>query len=281
MSAQQLQAWVGRTREHRERIDPGRARAMEATLDRTPALDQGDPLPPAWHWLYFWEVEPIGALGPDGHPARGGFLPPVELPRRMWAGGRIAFQRPLALGAEASKTSTIADVTEKQGRSGRLVFVTVRHEIADAVGLCVVEEQDLVYREAPGPDASPPKPEPVPADAAWTRELATGPTLLFRYSALTFNGHRIHYDAPYARQVEGHPGLVVHGPLLATLLLDLWSHEAGRPAPAQFSYRAVSAVCVPETVTLAGRPAGTGGELWAAGPDGRLCMRATVQDGGV
>ena len=273
-------AWIGRQQWHHDRIDANRARAMQATLDRAPSLLPGDPLPPAWHWLYFWEVQPMGVLGPDGHPARGGFLPPIALPRRMWAGGRIRFERPLAVGADARKTSTIADVTEKQGRSGRLAFVTVRHEIADADGPCLVEEQDIVYREAPGAAgaARPAEPAPAPAaqEADWSRAVACDPVLLFRYSALTFNGHRIHYDADYARQEEGHAGLVVHGPLLATLLLDLWTREAGRAVPAHFSYRAVSAGYVPETLTVAGTADGDGGRLWVAGDDGRLCMTGEV-----
>lgn len=277
MTQDDPKSWIGKQAWRHDTLDPNRARAMEATLDRVPTLAPGDPLPPAWHWLYFWEIAPLSELGPDGHPARGRFLPPIDLPRRMWAGGRITFDAPLELGSHAQKTSTIADVTEKQGRSGPLAFVTVRHEIgADGQPPAIVEEHDIVYREAPQDSAPRPEPQPAPTNAVWRREVACDSVLLFRYSALTFNGHRIHYDEGYAREAEGHSGLVVHGPLLATLLLDLWVQDAGLPVPARFDYRAIAPAVVPETLTIAGKPAEVGGDLWAAGSDGRLCMRATV-----
>lgn len=268
-------AWIGRQRQVAETLDAPRARAMQAALDRAPTLAPGDPLPAAWHWLYFWDPAPASALGRDGHPALGDFLPPVALPRRMWAGGRLAFHRPLVLEAEATRTSTVQDVQEKRGRSGRLLFVTVRHEIADPEGPAWVEEQDIVYRGAPSDAAAPPR---ASAAAEWQRAVTVDPVLLFRYSALTFNGHRIHYDRTYARETEGYGDLVVHGPLLATLLLDLLAREAGWALPAAFRFRATAPLLVGEPASLNARADGAAGaELWVAGPDGRQCMTATAE----
>lgn len=269
--------WIGNTLELDDVIDATRARAMQATLDREPSLAKGDPLPALWHWLYFWEMPPASALGSDGHAARGGFLPPIDLPHRMWAGGRLRFQRPLKVGAAARKTSTVASVTEKQGRSGRLAFVTVRHDIADSDGACVVEEQDIVYREVRRSSAPTPG-EPAEADATWSRRVAPDPVLLFRYSALTFNGHRIHYDQPYATAHEGYPGLIVHGPLLATLLVDLYMREGRQPPPSAFEFRAVRPVFDTAAFELRGRPNETGAHLWVAEADGYLAIegRATA-----
>jgi len=266
--------WIGRSETLSDRLDATRARAMQATLDRAPALAEGDPLPPLWHWLYFWEPTPASGLGSDGHAARGGFLPPIALPHRMWAGGRLTFHRPLVLGASVRKTATIAEIKEKQGRSGPLAFVTVRHEIADADGLCLTEEQDIVYRGAAGAPGRPG--EPAPAEAAWSRRVAPDPVLLFRYSALTFNGHRIHYDQPYATGAEGYPGLIVHGPLLATLLLDLLLREGGQAPPARFDFRALRPVFDTAAFTVNGRPSDTGADLWVADAEGCLAMRATA-----
>lgn len=268
--------WIGRTAVVEDTVDAGRARAMEATLDRTPALQPGDPLPPLWHWLYFWEPAPASTLGRDGHAARGGFLPPIELPHRMWAGGRLRFHRPLALGGRAQRTSTLGQVTEKQGRSGPLAFVTVHHAIADDIGVCLEEEQDIVYR-GPRPAATRPRREAAPEAAAWRRRVQPDPVLLFRYSALTFNGHRIHYDQPYATAHEGYPGLVVHGPLLATLLVDLLLREGGRPAPAGFDFRATQPVFDTAGFELAGRPENGSARLWVADSEMRVAMHAEAR----
>src|SRR6266511_247351 len=186
-----------------------------------PLLDEGASLPPLWHWLYFWTIVPRSGLGRDGHPALGGFLPPVGTARRMWAGSRVKFPGRLTIGDHAERTSTIADVTTKTGRTGRLVFVTVRHEIAGRDGLAIIDEHDIVYREDAGRGAARRIGEPAPTGATYTEEVSADPTMLFRYSALTFNGHRIHYDRNYATEVEGYSGLVVHGPLLATLMVGL------------------------------------------------------------
>src|SRR6185437_4594407 len=187
------------------------------------------------HWLFFLPAYRQSDAGPDGHALKGGFLPPIELPRRMWAGSRLEFARPLRVGSEVTRTSTISDVAVKEGRSGRLVFVTVRHEVSDAGGLVLSDEHDIVYR---GEAALAAAPVAAPAGEAWRREIRPDPVLLFRYSAVTFNSHRIHYDHPYATRVEGYPGLVVHGPLIATLLVDLFRRERPRERIARYAFRA-------------------------------------------
>lgn len=263
--------WIGRTRSVADPMDPFAANALIATLElERPRLRAGDPLPPFWHWLHFHEAARASALGPDGHPAPGGFMPAVAEPRRMWAGGRLTMHRPLPLGAPARRRSTIARVARKTGRSGPLTFVTVETVIEGADGPCLTEEQDIVYRTDPPPGVPRPAPEPAPGGAAQRRDWAFGPVALFRYSALTFNGHRIHYDADYAREVEGYPGLVVHGPLLATLLLELATEIAG--APRRFDFRARAPVFAGETFAACAEEGG--GRLWVAGADGRLAMTA-------
>jgi 3-methylfumaryl-CoA hydratase len=272
-------AWIGRRQSAEDMITLDRARALQAALDDpAPPLAEGDPLPPLWHWLYFWTVAPARELGPDGHPERGGFLPPIELPRRMWAGSRVAFRRPLPLGVPAIRRSEIADIQVKQGRSGQLAFVTVRHEIAAGGAACIEEEHDIVYRAAPGPSEAPRPGEPAPPEAPWRREVLADPVLLFRYSALTFNGHRIHYDLKYTTEEEGYPGLVVHGPLLATLMVELPRRERPDARLTRFAFRALRPVYDTAPFTVAGQPAedGKGAALWVADPDGVTAMRGRV-----
>ena len=260
-----MDAAADRTQTRHDRMDPARARALQAALGQEPVLADGDPLPPFAHHLYFWEALPPADLGRDGHPATGGFIPDLGLPRRMWAAGRLTFHAPLRAGVRAEKTSVIEAVTRKDGRSGRLAFVRLRHDIRQRRQLCVTEWQDLVYR----PDGAPAAEAAAAPDRAEHGETRRfDPVLLFRYSALTFNGHRIHYDADYARQVEGYDGLVVHGPLLAHLLMDLAERQIG-PLTG-FTYRARSPVTVDEEVTLCR----SGDELWVRGADGRICMDA-------
>jgi 3-methylfumaryl-CoA hydratase len=247
-------------------MDPARAAALAATLGLDRAPDA--PLIPFGHQVHFWQALPSEALGRDGHPARGGFLPDLGLPRRMWAGGRLAFHQPLMPGVPARKTSTIEAVTRKQGRSGPLGFVTLRHDIEQAGTLAVTEWQDIVYREDATPDSAAPTPPRAPTDAQFSEDHSFSTTLLFRYSALTFNGHRIHYDLDYCREVEGYPGLVVHGPLLAQLLM-LMAERTGTPLR-RFSFRATAPLFHFETATLCRK----GSRLWVCGPDGRLCMEA-------
>ncbi len=217
-----LKAWVGRRQQRIDWINPNHLAAWNATLDRDdPFPQEGDPVPPSFHWTLFTPLVRQSELGPDGHAKRGGFLPPVPLPRRMWAGSRIRFHQPLRVGERVEQTSVIEKVEEKSGRAGSLVFVTVKHSISGGGGLAIEDEQDIVYREAPRPGAAPAGPAEPAQRGTWEREIVPTDVLLFRYSALTFNGHRIHYDRRYVTTEEGYAGLVVHGPLIATLLLDL------------------------------------------------------------
>jgi 3-methylfumaryl-CoA hydratase len=270
-----LAAWKGRTETVDDILAATPVAAMQATLDRDdPAPQAGDPLPPLWHWLYFLPHAPHSQLGPDGHPRRGGFLPPVELPRRMWAGGRLTFGAPLRIGDSIRRVSTIADVNVKHGRTGPLVFVLVRHEIAGSSGGSLTEEHDIVYRDMPAPGDAPPAPQPAPEGAIWRRGIAPDPVLLFRYSALTFNGHRIHYDRSYVTEVEGYPGLIVHGPLIATLLADLARRNESRAMTA-FRFRAMSPLFDIAPFSVCGAPDGEGkARLWAQNATGGLAMEA-------
>ena len=272
--------WIGRHEAVVDVIDPPRARALHAALDlpgRAPGPD--DPLPPLWHWLYFWTTLPASALGPDGHPERGGFLPPIDLPRRMWAGSRVSFPRPLPIGRTACKQSTIADVRMTQGRSGPLAFVTVRHEISADGEVCIVDEQEIVYRAPSAPGAAVRPGKLAPSQSSWQRQWRADPVLLFRYSALTFNGHRIHYDRPYATEVEGYPGLVVHGPLLATLMAELAREHNARVEVSAFEFRAHRPVFDGMRFTVCGMPNGdgSGAELWVTGAKGALAATGCVE----
>lgn len=280
MSAEldKLREWVGRSESRVDTITAVPVAAMSNTLDREDASPlAGDALPELWHWLYFLPMYRHSEAGPDGHPARGGFMPPVPLPRRMFAGSQLTWHRPLRVGDQVTRVSRITDVTPKSGRSGTLVFVKVAHEFSDAEGLAMVETQDIVYRDAPNPADPPPAPTPAPTDAQWTREIRPDPLMLFRYSALTFNGHRIHYDRPYAMGEEGYPGLVVHGPLIATLLLDLLRREQPEARITGYRFRAVRPLFDTAPFKVCGSPQPDGTvRLWAAGPDGALCMDATA-----
>lgn len=273
-----LKSWTGRTQTVEELIAPNRVEAMAATLDWDRAPGPGDALPPGWHWLFFNGAARQSELGPDGHPRRGGFLPPVSLPRRMWAGGRLSLPGIVRVGEMARRDSRILSVEAKRGRSGDLVFVTVAHQISGMQGTAIREEHDIVYRAPPEPGAPSPKPELAPGDAVWRREIRPDPVLLFRYSALTFNGHRIHYDQPYATRVEGYAGLIVHGPLIATLLLDLVGREAPGRRLAGFSFRAKSPLFDTASFFVNGIPDGNGRSvrLWAEGPGRSLAMEATA-----
>ena len=270
-----LRSWIGKQETLHDRATLVPVAALSATLDRDDALPKpGDPLPPLWHWLYFLPLARQSEIGPDGHPKRGGFLPPVPLPRRMWAGGRFSFIKPIELNEKITRTSTIADVTVKQGRAGALCFVLVRHEVHGENGLALTEEHDIVYRDAPAPNEPPPAPKTAPVDGVWHRDIAPDDVLLFRYSALTFNGHRIHYDRQYVTQVEGYPGLIVHGPLIATLLVDLLRRNTDR-ALKSFKFRAVSPLFDIAPFSVHGRPGADGSvALWARNAAGGVAMEA-------
>ncbi|MFN7029095.1 MAG: MaoC family dehydratase N-terminal domain-containing protein [Sphingopyxis sp.] len=270
--------WVGRS-ETREDV------ATAAPLVGLAALLDHDPAPPAivpplGHWLYFLPDARQSAIGDDGHPRRdeGGLLPPFPLPRRMWAGGRIEFLAPIAVGAALSRVTTIAAIRAKRGASGDLLFVTLQHDIAADGIPAIREEQDLVYRAAATASTTPPAPTPVEIETAEAvRRVTADPVLLFRYSALTFNAHRIHYDRDYARDVEGYAGLVVHGPLIATLLIDHARREMPGLAPRHFSFRAEAPLIDGAPFDLCLSRDGSGARLWARDATGRTTMRADVQ----
>jgi 3-methylfumaryl-CoA hydratase len=273
----QLSSWQGRSETLHDELTAAPVRALSATLDRDdPEPAAGTVLPPLWHWLYFLPRHRQSELGPDGHARRGGFLPPVPLPRRMWAGGRLQWHAPLRVGEPVRRISRIESVTHKAGRSGDLVFVLVRHEVHNAQGLALTEEHDIVYRAAAQPGDPVPPPQAAPTDAVWSRELVPDPVLLFRYSALTFNGHRIHYDRSYVTEAEGYPGLVVHGPLIATLLVDLVRRERPDATLQSFSFKAVRPTFDLDPFRVCGRPAADGGsvQLWAQDHQGWLTMQA-------
>lgn len=272
-----LQDWVGRTEEASDQAYPTPPRALAATLGRAEAeFSVGTPLPELWHWLYFLPIVPAGEIGPDGHPKRGGFLPPIALERRMWASGRYVFHDRVRVGDVLHKSSEITRIAEKQGKTGRMVFVTVKHAVRSGRGLAVEEEQDIVY--LPMPETfTPPPPTPAPEDPAWSEPVAIDPVLLFRFSALTFNGHRIHYDLPYARETEKYPGLVLHGPLQALLLLEAARRHAPGRMPARYTFRAVYPLFGHDRVTLMGVAREDGGhDLFTVSGDGHVGMQATV-----
>ena len=269
--------WIGRTEMSSEMITTTSVHRMSRTLDRDdPEPKSGDPLPPCWHWMFFAPAAPPADLGADGHPAKGGFLPPIPYPRRMWAGSRINFLMPLRVGETASRQSEIADVTFKEGHTGRLGFVTVKHTYSGADGPAITEEQDIVYREPPaGANAAPP-PQDLPDQPEFERDIDADPVMLFRYSALTFNGHRIHYDHPYVTGVEGYPGLIVHGPLIATLLVDLVRRNVPGADIETFSFRGLRPTFDISRFKVQGIRDGNVCTVWSLDNGGHLAMSARV-----
>lgn len=271
--------WIGRSERRHDLVTAAPLAALAATLDRDdPEPMPGSDVPPMAHWLYFLPLARQGELGPDGHPRRGGFLPPVPLPRRMWAGGRFSFQRPLRVGDDVERTSTIDDVKLKTGRTGPLAFVTVRHDMCrrGEVEPAVTEFHDIVYREARQPGDAEPPPVAAPTGADWQRTVVPDDVLLFRFSALTFNGHRIHYDRRYVTEVEGYPGLIVHGPMIAALLLDLLHEHLPDADVAAFRFKAVRPTFDLHPFRLNGRREGDTVRLWAHDHEGWLTMDAVA-----
>lgn len=274
-----LSNWVGRSETVEDTITATPVVALTATLDHAAApVPAGTPLPPLWHWLYFLPMHRQSEIGPDGHARRGGFLPPVPLPRRMWAGSQFEFHAPVRVGDAVARRSTIADVTTKDGRTGQLVFVKVKHELFcnGAAAPAITEFHDIVYREAKKPGDVDPPPQPAPTGAPWQRSLVPDDVLLFRYSALTFNGHRIHYDRQYVTQVEGYPGLIVHGPLIATLLMDLLRRQAPGAEVAAFRFKAVRPTFDGRPMQVNGQRDGDTVKLWAQDHEGWLTMDAVA-----
>lgn len=281
--------WVGVQESRTDNIVLSPVQAILNVLDDVDTvLKDGDELPPLWHWFFFLPRAPMAQIGIDGHPRRGGFLPPITLPRRMFAGGRMKFYDSLIIGQSATRDGEVIAVQEKKGGTGALVFVTVRYRITQDGRLCVEEEQDIVYRE-PG-EAAVPAPTPaqgvphntaidsgvVGGEGVWVKTIVPTPVLLFRFSAITFNSHRIHYDRPYAMREEHYPGLVVHGPLTATLLMDLVRRNADR-AVVSYTFRGRAPLFDNHPFHLVGHSSSNRVELEAQGPDGALCMMATAE----
>jgi 3-methylfumaryl-CoA hydratase len=257
-------------------ISADKVQQLASTLGVDVSGNAGEPLPPGWHWIFFNPFVARHLIGEDGHPKRGGFLPDVGLPRRMWAGGRLKYHSPLTIGSAAEKISEITNVTSKTGRAGRLVFVTVTHKISQDGKLCVEEEQDIVYREAPQPGAPTPAPPVAPESSTWSEMISPDPVLLFRYSTLTSNGHRIHYDSVYAREIEGYPDLVVHGPLISTLLQGLACRAEPGKQITSFDFRAVSPIFVSQSFNIEAKIDQETQvlHLWARKATGELAMTA-------
>ena len=287
-----IAGWAPGPAETTETIAAEPAAAMSGLLDREPAVTApGDPIPPLWHWLYFLDRPATSELGPDGHPAAGHFMPPIPQRRRMYAGGRASYTGAFRCGDEITRRSELADATVKQGRTGELLFVTVRSVFTRAGAVIATEEQDVVYRSGPpaaGGSAGPREPSEAAGPAAggsvgprgpapWQIQIVPDPVLLFRFSALTYNAHRIHYDADYATGVEGHPGLVVHGPLLALLCFELPRRHAPRQQVTELSFRARSPVYVGQRCMVTGGPRDDGSAgcaMQVAGPDGDVALTA-------
>jgi len=277
-----LSRWIGNREEKKDRIDVKPANFLKATLNHDREdYKEGDNLPPAWHWMYFLEASPMNQLGRDGHPALGNFLPPVALPRRMWAGGCLRFHHPITIGEDLVKNSVISNIARKSGRSGELCFVTVKHQYFAGAVLKLEEDHDIVYRGDSATASGNNEPPTAPGGEDLFTTIDPTPTLLFRYSALTFNGHRIHYDLDFCRNVEGYPGLVVHAPLTVTLALDLArKYFAERRPDVEFTalqVRMISPLFHDKPFTLHLKEQGNQCDLWAANPDGNLAMRATLE----
>ena len=274
-----LKQWIGRTETAVDYVTVPMVDRLSATLDRDDAFPKtGDPLPVGWHSTLFPRIVRHSQIGPDGHPQRGDFLPPVPLPRRMFAGKRTTFIAPLRVGDEVKRLSTIQNVTVKDGRSGRMVFVTVKTDISRPRGLAISEEQDIVYRGEPDKNAPPPPAQPAPGKAVWQHEVTPDPVMLFRYSALTFNGHRIHYDHPYVTGVEGYPNLVMNGGLTTLLVYELARSHGSTPVKFMSS-RNVRALFVGRTITLCGEPSADNrtAKLWAQDDTGALALTAEAE----
>lgn len=272
----EFDGWVGRVEEAADVVTPRQVRQMAATLGSDAMAADGAPLPPLWHWMGWLPEMPMSGLGTDGHPARGGFLPPVPLERRMWAGGRLTFHTPLRIGQPMMRRSEILKVADKTGSAGRMVFVTVGHLIHSPDGLAVTEEQDIVYVAMPD-QFTPPAPITAPDGPIWTEAVGIDTVRLFRFSALTFNAHRIHFDLPYATEIEKYPGLVVHGPMQAMLLMQAACRHHGSTRPARFRFRGVRPMFHHDRMRLMGWPEAAGKQDLSTVIDGGVtCMQADI-----
>ena len=272
-----LRQWIGRSEEASDIVTAQLVKGLRATLFQ----DVGEPMtgevsPFTVHWCLAQPVFPMSQLGPDGHPTRGGFLPPVPLPRRMWAGGELEFVDPLRVGDEARRTSRISDISVKTGSTGTLCFVSVEHLITSSRGTAIRERQDIVYRELTGGASAPPKAPPPPPVAKHKETHISDPVLLFRYSALTFNGHRIHYDRDYVTKVEGYRGLIFHGPLQAALIVELAAKLHGGKPPKKFAYRGLQPLFEGSAFSVNANDNAEGMELWTANAEGQPTMKGTA-----
>lgn len=271
-----LADWIGNSEKRSEIIHQQSLDGFAALLDQDAPASSF--VPAGGHWMYFLSKDKQSNLAEDGHSYKGSFLPPVDLPRRMWAGGRLTFDRPIKAGDAIEKVSTVKSVAEKAGRTGNLVFVTVEHDLFGDGGRYIHEEHDIVYREAANPNAAATQPVQAPSDAVWEEVIKPDPVMLFRYSALTYNGHRIHYDRDYVTDVEGYPGLIVHGPLIGTLLMKLAIDNMGGKSLKKFEFRNSSPIFDTASFTICGKKIDdTHCEVWAKGPNGELAVMATAQ----
>lgn len=278
---EQLKDWIGKTDVAEERAGAFRMQGLAALLDKPDSPKEGDPIGPMGHWCYFTPRVPASEVGPDGHPARGGFMPPVPLPRRMFGGFRATHHRPLIIGETMRRDAEITDIQIKQGSTGTLVICTVRHSFSGESGLAVEEDHDYIYRGNPPAGSGDKsggsgKTPAAPTDHAWSKEITPDPVMLFRYSAITFNGHRIHYDRKYVTEVEGYPALIVHGPLIATLLLELALENNPGLTVRQFDFQARAPLFDNAPFTVSGKPTDEGCTLWSTTPDGTYSARASV-----
>jgi 3-methylfumaryl-CoA hydratase len=274
----ELSSWIGRQEIVEDSLCSGPAAALAAALDQPTAPQAGEALPPLWHWIYFLNYHRHSELAADGHMKRGGFVPPVQLPRRMFAGAKLTFLNPLTMGEQARRVSTIRNVKFKKGRTGDLVFLRIQNEIVGPRGPAIIEEQDIVYREAskPGTGSEMSAPARTRLGADWNREVRVDEALLFRYSALIFNAHRIHYDRPYATEHEGYAGLVVHGQLVATMLAELVRANVNAPLKT-FSFRAMRPILDVAPFWICGARDGTRVSLWAEASTGAVAMEADAE----
>lgn len=270
--------WIGKSKNLSDTIAPEPLRRFEALLDRDPgSVNNGTILPPCAHWIYFNPAVPQAVLAADGHPQKGDFLPPVELPSRMWAGGIIRFKKPLKTGQPADKKTTITAIDEKEGGSGKLCFITLRHQISTAGALAIDEDQEIVFREASEKGAHPIRTQPVDVDFDWKKSVQLNSAHLFRFSALTFNSHKIHYDHPYATQTEGYPNLVVHAPLLLVLMMNFFKTKTDGKVIEEIAYRAAGPMFLHEEITITSKDTDNNKvEMRALGPDQNIALKASI-----
>lgn len=276
-----LKDWISRSETVEDLATARPVHLYAALRDRSDIPKEGDAIGPMGHWFFFKPVVPASKIGPDGHPQRGDFMPPVPLPRRMFGGARTTYHKDLRIGETMKKVQTITNVVIKEGRTGTLVICTVKNDFHGEDGLALVEEHDIVYRGNPPANASggnSGKTNAAPADHTWIKEITPDPVMLYRYSAATLNGHRIHYDRKYVTEVEGYPGLIVHGPLTAGLLLDVaLDNNPGRTLTG-FSFQARAPLFDIAPFQVAGKPEADGKtiSLWSITPEGNLGTLATA-----